>query len=243
MRKRRTEPGKVIGHELDEISQVKTPIRLITDRMTFYARVGEATKEDKDGDVVRKWVRTEMKKVRNVSWTPIIVVDYASTAKPELPWFNGRKIEGAKVGALDFTARRSYVAPMGNAVRELDWDDYEANPDPAVRVDESYPFGYPTSVLSNLPWHLKRRWKDDKIEAVFAYDETLWAGIVTIVESIERSRVSLKQILSRAGDAQAFLSLVGSGKAPIASLMPGKPVQEDSDGENDDSDDDEAFGR
>jgi hypothetical protein len=232
------EPGKIVGYETDEVSKVKTPIRLLSDRMVFYARVGEATTENKDGDVVRKWVREQMKLVRNVTWTPIIIIEYESTGKPSAPHFNGRYLEAAIMGKIDFTARRTYAARMGQAARELDWKEHDEIQDPAARVDESYSLPYPAHVLENLPYRVKRRWKDDQIEIVFPYDENLWAGLVGIIQSIERSRVALKAILKDEGDAGAFLRLVGSGTFPVASLLPGQDtaaiVDDDSDPEEDD---------
>lgn len=236
------EPGKIIGYETDEVSKVKTPIRLLSDRMVFYARVGEATTENKDGDVVRKWVREQMKLIRNVTWTPIIVVEYSSTGRPSLPHLNGREIEAAKVGQIDLTVRRSYAARMGNAARELDWKEHDVYTDPAARVDESYSLPYPANVLENLPWRVKRRWKEDQIEIVFAYDEALWAGLVAIVDSIERSRVAMKTILKDEGPAGEFLRAVGSGSVSAGALLPGTAVEpetdDDEDPEEDDDDDD-----
>lgn len=233
------EPGKIIGYETDDVSQVKTPIRLISDRMVFYARVGEATTENKDGDVVRKWVREQMKLVRNVTWSPIIVIEYESTEKPGAPHFNGRYLEAAIMGKIDITARRSYAAKMGNAARELDWKEHDEIQDPAARVDESYSLPYPADILERLPFQTKRRWKGDQIEIVLAYDEALWAGLVGIIESIERSRVALKTILKNAGDAGDFLRMVGSGSMPAGALLPGAPVDDSNDGDRIRDDDDD----
>lgn len=216
----RRDPGKIVGYVEDEKSKVKTEIRLITDRMMFYARVGEATTENKDGDVVRKWVADQMRAMRNVEWTPIIIVEYSSTRKPGQPHLNGREIEEAITGEINVTARRSYVAKLGNALRELDWQDHAKVKDPTARVDESYRIVYPAEVLTRLPYRPRvDSWSN--VEIVFPYDEQLWAGLVAIIGSIERSRAALKKILAVAGPAGEFLRHVGSGSVPIGALVAG----------------------
>jgi hypothetical protein len=210
----RRDPGKVVGYVEDDVSKVKTEVRLISDRMVFWARVGELTTENKDGEVVRKWIREQQKSMRITTWSPIIVVE-------------------AQVGEIHFTARRSYVATIGKGVRELDWSEYESTHDPMSRVDQSHSFPYPPDIFANLPWKPKRdRWAST-IEIVMAYDENVWTGLCAIVDGIERSRVALKTILRDAGEASQFLQSVGAGRMAAGLLLPGAPPADTRDDEED----------
>jgi hypothetical protein len=229
----RRDPGKVVGYVEDDVSKVKTEVRLISDRMVFWARVGELTTENKDGEVVRKWIREQQKSMRITTWSPIIVVENRAIDEPNKPHLNGRSIDEAQVGEIHFTARRSYVATIGKGVRELDWSEYESTHDPMSRVDQSHSFPYPPDIFANLPWKPKRdRWAST-IEIVMAYDENVWTGLCAIVDGIERSRVALKTILRDAGEASQFLQSVGAGRMAAGLLLPGAPPADTRDDEED----------
>lgn len=234
----RRDPGKIVGYVEDDVSKVRTELRLLNDSTegtVFFARVGENSTRHKDGDVVKKWIKEQHRAMRNVEWTPIIVVDFSSFKTPSKPYLNDRQIEEAVVGEINFVAYRSYVARIGEAIRELDWEDYAGIPDSMGRVDASYRFGScPPDALGKLPWSPKRdRW-DNSIDIVLAYDEQTWAGLVAIVNGIERSRLALKTILREVGPAAEFLQAVGSGRAPIGALLSGPAVDEEDDDEDDD---------
>lgn len=234
------DPGRIIGYVEDDVSKVKTEVRLLTNRMEFYARVGTLTTRDKDGDVVRAWIKQQHKAMRVTTWSPIIVVEYSSTDRPEKPHFNGRRIKESQVGELHLTIRRSYAGVIGAGVRELDWQDFERLSDPMARVNGSYSLPYDVEVLDNLPWRQQRSRWDSGVEIVLRYDEQTWGGLVAIVAGVERARRALKSILRDPSDAATFLQAVGSGASPVAALMSGPPIEDgsDRDDEEDEEDDD-----
>lgn len=237
----RRDPGKIVGYVEDKVSKVKTELRLVidsTEGTVFFARVGEHTTRNKDGDVVRKWIAEQQRAMRHVEWTPIIFVEFSSTDTPSKPWINGREIKSAIVGNIDFRAHRSYIAKVGKAFRELDWADHDEYSDPMARVDESYSFGFDPD-LAALPYKVPRERFSHRAayEMIFAYDDALWAGLNAIVEGMERSRLALKSILRNAGPAAEFLLAVGAGRMAAGALLPGAAIDAETRDEDEEDDD------
>lgn len=219
----------------------RAAIRLDRGSMTFWARADEADLQSEPytsqkGSEVRAWLLKQLAFTTDeniMEWVPVVKIEHGGERRHRY------RDEAQTFGdSLSVEIDRFYLGLTRDQRewRKLRWESCDPTSLTVVPENERYAASdryaegpkseklnkvYGTEKPFRLP-SFKDKYQGE--ETVIPYTPELWAGLLLIVEQMERSRKTLRELVgTKAGIAR--LAEVGAGHVPLQ-LMPPKPEEQ-----------------
>lgn len=217
--------GAIVDRLKNEKTKREAVIRLDKRSMTFFCKIGDVTRQDKDGGVVKAWASMELEKATDeflLKWIPVIEATIDAGDNSGMRYRGGEgNTEGVKFDVDRYYVAKAKDEPYGETWVRLAWE--QCNPDSPGRLDErdmysrSSSFVTPRGVPYERPDEGRRtifrlpsiNWPDHR-RYYLPYSPELWAASMQILAVIKDARETVQRLFGTK-DGQAHLLAVGAG--------------------------------
>lgn len=221
------------GAIIEHIEHPKTKrvgvIRLDKKRMMFYARENDADAmtepfANANGFLVKQWLLEQLKfstDAQNMDWQPVISI----SSEGERDRYSYRDQKEYHGESIEVKIDRYYIGLTRDERQWLKLSWAECDPKSTSHVPENERYGValkygigpksPDISDHNKPFRFPS-FKDGyrRDESILPYTPELWAALTEILETLARSRETLKNLITTKAGIET-LKTVGAGKIPL----------------------------